>query len=443
MSGKKHYFSLRFKGGNKYHENGSTLKLTDRIVNIGETPDCDVRYDSDGLQPVYYASIVRNDNGKSWRIVKRSQHVDVSIVGKGQVGFAHQLSDGDIVQFDKKQMSLKFQTHYDNLYDVSSKTGNGKWWLAAIAVLMVAAVVAAKIRTNNDITEKDILPFEESIFLLKVDSVSKLMTIQGQEELLCPSKVFDEDTPTGTAFLTTDGMLVTARHCVEFWLGENLDLTTKVAGLSKDDVVRWAIETETFNQNHQELSDSVMQLKVYFSIYNFLGEKVCSLNSNDSRVHTNRENDGVFVMADFSCEYYWRSINPYFTDRKMALGDILWVEDFGEKGAIKIGDLKVLEKMKRGTRLMVCGYPMAMTNDLKVTMADGTIKQEVDVEKENLVFESNINHGFSGAPMFVRENGDVLAVGVVSRADSVSGGVFKWAVPITQIKGNDKIEEND
>ena len=127
----------------------------------------------------------------------------------------------------------------------------------------------------------------------------------------------------------------------------------------------------------------------------------------------------------------------------MALGDILWVEDFGEKGAIKIGDLKVLEKMKRGTRLMVCGYPMAMTNDLKVTMADGTIKQEVDVEKENLVFESNINHGFSGAPMFVRENGDVLAVGVVSRADSVSGGVFKWAVPITQIKGNDKIEEND
>lgn len=108
----------------------------------------------------------------------------------------------------------QFQTHYDNLYGMSSKPSNRKWWLAA-AVFMIAAiaaaVVAVNVRTDDSITKKDILPFEESIFLLKVDSVSKVMTMQGKEELLCPSKVFEENTPTGTAFLTTDGMLVTGQ----------------------------------------------------------------------------------------------------------------------------------------------------------------------------------------------------------------------------------------
>ena len=51
MKEQKHYFSLRLKGGNAYHLQGKRLKLTDRIVNIGETPDCDVRYESDGEQP--------------------------------------------------------------------------------------------------------------------------------------------------------------------------------------------------------------------------------------------------------------------------------------------------------------------------------------------------------------------------------------------------------
>ena len=60
MKEKEHYISLSFKGGNAYHQNGKQLKLTDRIVNIGETIDCDVRYDSNGFTPEYYASIVKD-----------------------------------------------------------------------------------------------------------------------------------------------------------------------------------------------------------------------------------------------------------------------------------------------------------------------------------------------------------------------------------------------
>jgi hypothetical protein len=53
----KHYISLRFKGGNTFHQNGKCLKLTERIINIGETADCDVRYETDCQEKEYYASI--------------------------------------------------------------------------------------------------------------------------------------------------------------------------------------------------------------------------------------------------------------------------------------------------------------------------------------------------------------------------------------------------
>ena len=132
MNEKKHYISLKFKGGNAFHQNGKRLKLTERIVNIGETADCDVRYESDGLQPEYYASIIQNEDGKSWRIVKRSQHVEICIIGKGIIGYAYQLNNGDHIQFPNRKMGLCFHTHYDNHYgnaeqnNILQKTGGGE-----------------------------------------------------------------------------------------------------------------------------------------------------------------------------------------------------------------------------------------------------------------------------------------------------------------------------
>ena len=69
------------------------------------------------------------------------------------------------------------------------------------------------------------------------------------------------------------------------------------------------------------------------------------------------------------------------------------------------------------------------------------MRRETKAKTENLFFESNINHGYSGGPVLVKTSGGIAAVGVVSRVDSVSSGLFKWAVPVTEIKlkkgGND------
>lgn len=432
MKENKHYFSLKFKGGNDFHKTKTCLNFTERIVNIGETIDCDVRYDSEGFQPEYYASILLNEDGKTWRIVKRSQHAEIFIDGKGSVGYAQQLNDGDILRFGNHRMALGFHTHFDNRYDEEGQDKIWRWSLTVVLLMIVAFAVALGYFSNSDeITSEEVEPFEESVYWVKVDSVSRVIELGGKINRIPPTLVLMDDAPVGTAFLTTEGLLITARHCVEFWIGENLDLTTKVEELSENDIVRWAIEAETFNQIHH--SDTVMRLSVSFTIYDFMGNKRHSFTTTDPHVYINKSKDGIFLLADFSQDYYWRTIRPYYTDRQMELGDIICIENLSEKGKIKLATEEQLKNVKKGTELIICGYPMTGIGDRRMTFTEGIIRRNSSIENENLFFESNINHGFSGGPVLMKAGGDIVAIGVVSRVDSISSGLYKWAVPVTEI----------
>lgn len=432
MKERKHYFSLKSKGANAFHENGKQLKLTERIVNIGETPDCDIRYENNGIKPEYYATIIQNEDGKSWRIVKRSQHIDIQIQGKGSIGYAHQLSDGDIVQFGSQPMALSFHKHYDDQYDENGKSNAWQWILVILLGLVSLVAIALGMNGQNDISAADIEPMEASVFLVKVDSVCRTKIAYGEERPMCPTKILTGEAPTGTAFLTNDGKLVTARHCVEYWIGTNLDLTTIVENLPDNDIVKWAIESETYNQSN--FPDSIMRLNVYFSLYDFMGNKKYSFCSTDNQVHIDTERDGVFLLADFSQNYYWRSIRPYFTDRQMELGDILWIDSIPEQGQFRLAGQEELKQVKNGSKLMIYGYPLTGIGDKRVTFTEGTIRRNASAETENLFFESNVNHGFSGGPVLMKIGGEILTIGVVSRVDSVSSGLYKWAVPVSEIE---------
>ena len=440
MKEKKYYISLKLKGDNAYHKRGQCLKLTEKIVNIGETPDCDVRYETDCLQPEYYASIIKNEDGRSWRIVKRSQHIDVGIVGKGSIGYAHLLANGDIIQIEGQEMTLIFHSHYDDRYDEDNRQNIWQWAVAGLlAMAVIVALVLGVANKQESISVEDVEPLEESVCLVKVDSVRRLYVVDGKITVVPPTKILEGDAPTGTAFLTTDGKLVTARHCVEYWIGTNLDLTTKVSRLDDNDIVRWAIETETFNQTND--GDSAM-LQVFFSFYDFMGNKKYSFSTTDKRVHINTENDGVFLMGDFSQESYWRTIKPYFTDRKMELGDILWIDSLNEVGKVKMGSISQMDKVKSGTKLMICGYPQTGIGDKRMVSTEGTIRRHASGNTENLFFESNINHGFSGGPVLMKDGNEVVAIGVVSRVDSISNGLYKWAVPITEVN-SEKVKSSE
>ena len=440
MSGKKTGRVLTVKGGNAWHRCGENVALTERMVTIGETCDCDVRYDAGEYLPEHYATIIHDEGSDDWRIVKRSQFVDISIDGKGCVDYVATLSDGDVIRIEGHQMALQFHT-------VKSTEGTKEQtWLWLIAgIFGVLSVVTFLLGTNQRraISEQDVEALETSLFIVKVDSVQHIMISDGQEHMQHPTKNLVNHAPTGTAFLTSDGLLVTARHCVEYWIGSDLDLKTKVQDMSDDDIVRWAIETETFNQQHQDSADSVMLMRSYFSIYDYHGNQKHSLSSTDPSVHINKSRDGVFLMGDFSGEYYWRSIRPYFANNEMMLGDILWIDGLTERGQVNLANQDDVKGMKRGTPLMICGYPNTGMGDKRVTFAPGTIMREIALGKENLFFDSNINHGFSGGPVLMKTHGRVVAVGVVSCVDSISSGLYKWAVPVTEINNNREGQDDE
>lgn len=433
MKQKRWYYSLQCRGGNDYHPSGQLLKFDAPVVMLGDAGDCDVRYDAGPYRPECYAAIVRNDDGHSWRIVRRSPHVGITIVGQGDIGYGRQLADGDIIRFDGQTMGLRFCIHHDDRFEVQADGRQGWRWATVAAMVFAALALLPLLAGRRTIDHSDVAPLEQSIYSVRVDSVQQLLVVGGVERVI-NTCVLAGQAPTGTAFLTTDSLLVTARHCVEYWLGTDLDLTCRVEDLSADDVVRWAIETETFGQTHARDCDTAMVLRAHFSVYDFLGEKRYSFASTDSCVHINRERDGVFVLADFAHEYYWRSIRPYFADTRMAMGDIVWIDGLPQGGQVQLASRDDLGRLRRGDKVMVCGYPMTALADKQVMFAHGSIVRQPQVEGENIFIESNINHGYSGGPVMALVGSKVLAVGLVSRVDSVSSGLYKWAVPVTEIK---------
>lgn len=425
------YFTLTPRGGNAFHREGEALDFSDRIVNIGETPDCNIRYEGTETSEDYYASIIRNNDGESWRIVKRSGFAQILIDGRGNIGYAYQLKDGDILRFENQPMSLTFRTHKKK----SDKEKKHSLWRAfSVGLLIIATALIVYLtfeNRNESLSAKDVEPMEESIYMIKIDSVCMIKAAHGTEKLLA-TKVTSSEVPVGTAFHTTDGHIVTARHCVEYWLGQDIDLTTNIQGLSKDDVLRWAVETETFNQMYAP--DSSMWLRVHFSLYDFKGGKKGSYISTDKHVHMNTDKDGIYPLADFSGNYYWRSIRPYFVERQMELDDILWIDSIKEKGRIVLACKDDYQLVENGTPLIIMGYPMTDKGGKSIIATEGTMRRSSSEETKMLTFESNITHGFSGGPVLMKSGDKVVAIGVVSMVDSISNGIYKRAVPTTEIR---------
>ena len=74
---------------------------------------------------------------------------------------------------------------------------------------------------------------------------------------------------------------------------------------------------------------------------------------------------------------------------------------------------------------------------------DGNITREVTegVINQNLYVKGEINPGFSGGPVMASIDNKIVAIGVTSRVDSISNGVYKWVVPVSEIDEMRKREE--
>ena len=440
--------------GNAFHAKDDVLNTAEKVLNIGEYPDCPIRYEtSEGYEPEYYATIIKNEDSEGWRIVKRSSIIDVEIAGNGGFGYVHQLKDGDIVSFGNDKMSLQFNLHQEGDYsDSGIKIVHQSNHRLLYAMLALVCVVAAGVgyllyeRWNQTDLHQDVKAFSSSVYLIMADSVQMVKVYDGKEEQIGETKdlAYAGEREIGTAFLTAEGKLVTARHCIEFWLNRKINRITHVEELNDDDIVKWAIKASTYMYSREEQNDTVMALKTYCSVYrpDSLDSPLFVFHSLEPRVHINRVHDIVTTVPDFRGNYYWRTIIPRNNDRKAELGDIAYI-DVDEKGTIELADSAEISTIKEGSAIVFLGFPQNGIGDRRLMYEDGKITREITegVINQNLYVRGEINPGFSGGPVMARINNKIMAVGVTSRVDSISNGVYKWVVPVSEIAEMRKREE--
>lgn len=442
----KNYYSLRILESNAFHAKDDVLKTTNKVLHIGETVDCGIRFESGEYEPERYASIIENEDGKSWRLIQRSQYIKTKIAGSGDFGYVHQLQDGDVITFEGQDMELEFHTHYDGSYGkegfviehmvVEQPQSKMPLVLGSIATMLILGLLGIVLYTygTKDIKYEDIKDFEKSVYLIRVDSVQWIAVSKGDTTQIEPTAIMEGCAPVGTAFLTKDGKLITARHCIEYWISEDIEDMPKTRELN--DVKKWAVLSETFNYLKEEDVDSVQMLRVFFSIHTpgDNGREVFSFKSTDSCVHINRSRDGRLEFGDYDNIYYWRSIQPSPYDLERELGDIVCI-DVDTTGTIELADTTMIAELNQSSSIGILGLPGNLANrtvkhalgHIMENRNDSTVTPNPDIQ-----FDANIIHGFSGGPVFIKANNRLVVAGVVSKIDT-ENGIYKKAVPVTEI----------
>ena len=441
----KNYYSLKISGSNAFHAKDDVLKTTNKVLHIGETADCGIRFESGEYEPERYASIVENDNGKSWRLIQRSQHVKAKVAGSGDFGYVHQLKDGDVITFEGQDMELEFHTHFDGSYGkegfviehivIEQPKSEKPLLFGSIVAVFILGLLGFCLYNYwpRDIQYKDIKDFEESVFLVRVDSVQWIVVSNGDTTLVEPTTHLESGAPVGTAFLTKEGKLITARHCIEYWIGEDVDDMPKTRELN--DVKKWAILSETYNYLKDVSVDSVQMLRVFFTICvpTENSREIFSFSSTDPCVHINRCRDGRLEFGDYDNIYYWRSIQPSPYDLERELGDIVCI-DVDTTGVIELANSTMISELNQSSSIGILGLPGNLA-ERKIKHALGHIMEDrsdtIGVNPD-IQFDANITHGFSGGPVFIKVKDRLVVAGVVSKIDT-ENGIYKKAVPVTEI----------
>ena len=439
------YYSLRLKGGFVNHHNGDVLLNRDEVLTIGEAADCDVRYKTQqaNFTPEYYASILPDKSGEGWVLVKRAPNIDVRIAGSGSIGYAARLKNGDAISFGTQKGELIFRTHTSNQQaptQILLKRKSHIGWLYASMLLLLAAVACSNMwiyfhRAKELNSEEVLNALQGSIYMLKVDEVEWLQRTEARDSLIGRQTFEGEQKHFGTAFLTKDSLLVTARHCVEYWLGEPIDLNMRIDNLNDDHIVRWAALAETFNHTHQ--TDSVRQLlRVHCSVYPHNATNatpVFTFTSTADSVTTDYSRDGIITLDDFNHCYYWRTITPYFSRRDMELDDWLTVK-VPKGGAIELASAEIISSLHRGESLAFLGFMEGEKSGMEVELGRLKMWNPEKAGKENLIHNCDITHGYSGGPVIARHGHSFYAVGIVSKVDD-RNQQLKMSVPATVVRG--------
>ena len=418
------HFTITYKGSILSFPGKSTTA-------IGQTQGCDVRLPNNSqYEDVVFAKISPNKEGDGWHIVKVSTYYPIAVNGN-ELNRVHYLKDGDNIEVQGQHLRFNIREGEQSAPSITHihKAGKAVWGIIA-AICVILAFVGYQLYDNQRERITDAMKAEitASIFTTRVDSL----------QLVYRDSVVDTyayaSSPVGTAFLTTDSLIVTARHCIQPWL--NMVLPHKYANLPT--MTEWPIEKALFAETENQLSgDDEWRIVSFLTLTDEDGN---SLGISSDKFNINIDSDDIVELGSYDEPKYWRSISHRYARRDMMLGDIA-VAKSDKEGSIAVANKPELQKLlsHRGVKLTFVGHPESSVNGSLLDFKSDELRLPLEEMSESpgrifmLAHEGGLTPGFSGGPVIVRDGSGFKAVGVVSVVDAQNGN-RSYSVPTSEIE---------
>lgn len=418
------HFTITYKG--------SILSFPGKsAVVIGQTMGCDVRLPNDTqYEDIVLAKILPNRNNDGWHIVRSNRYYPTAVNGN-ELNRVHYLNDGDIVEVQGQHLRFNVKEGEQIAPSVTHihKEGKAIWGIVA-AICVILAFVSYQLYDSQRerITEEMKAEITSSVFTTRVDSL----------QLICRDSVVETYTyasnPAGTAFLTTDSLIVTARHCIQPWL--NMVLPHEYANISE--MSEWPIEKALFAETENQLSgEDKWRIVSFVTLTDEYGN---TLSLSSDRFSMNFDADDIVEVGSYDEPEYWRSISHRYSRRDMMLGDIA-VAKTDRRGDIAVAYRADIKKLlnHRGVKLTFVGHPESSVNGSLLDFKSDELRLPLEemAECQGRIFmiahEGGLTPGFSGGPVIVRDGRGFKAVGIVSVVDALNSS-RSYSVPASEIE---------
>lgn len=444
----KSYYSLRFERTDTFHRSGEQLLNSDNPLHIGQTESCDVRLvNRSQYEDAVLAIIEPCPDGQGWKLVRMSPFKEHEVRVNGvPVNYVHFLADGDRIAFEGQLQELTFGIRSDDEYTSGLITVTNKGhrsmivWLTIVSIAIIG--FALHYLYTRPVNQTMIENASQSIYQIKVEYV--LLTVTNGDGTITIDSCYCND-QAGTAFLTTDGQLVTARHCLEPWLDIANEKAMDTVGDATSHFVKMALKATTMNIMED---DSRWQMVSYCSLCKpEIDGKIMlpNLTSNDFIMDKSRDN--IEEYGDFDHQYFWRSIRSRSSHLDMMLGDIAYLPHadklLGAKGTIKTATCREMQQLCRNTsrQLTILGRTENTIGNFDIESEEATMKAGFTDENFKdgypnrvIAHEGTIGHGFSGGPVIVRKGlFGWRAIGVISLID-IGNNRWSYSVPVTEVE---------
>lgn len=406
------HYAIRFRNGDGLHKKGDIQFFGNGVTYIGQTPECGLQLPPHPQFADSCYAVIKTDaeNGKRY-LIRQEQKADICINGS-PLAIAAELSDNDRITFDNTTVTYTVEKgEQPQVTYIKHKSQKALWCAIALIAAALAAIILQPKEQERSVFERYVQEIE-SIYKIEADTF--IVTRDGKDTLAIIPLPRAE---VGSGFVTQCGHFVTARHCIEFWLGYENELKPDFNSIESP-VVKWAIEAE---------ADSTLHLTATLKITDSK-ESVYRYTSDDFIMDKSRDN--IYECGDFNNEYLWRSIISRYEDADAELGDAAIMEWEHSKGNIKLAEPDLILNVQRDITLQSFGYPQQQSKQKAMLTADNGCMYFAPESADDILYcRSAFDKGFSGAPVFIDHKERKSAIGIVSRLESD----YTVIVPVSQI----------